>query len=60
MVVMWCKRCRALMGTREPFNNWSTEYGVCANCLDKVQAEAASPAEPAGEPKEPEPPRVPG
>lgn len=36
MVVMWCSCCSALMGMREPMNDWRVEKGVCANCLSKL------------------------
>ncbi len=34
-MVIWCKTCGALIGLREPRDNWSTRCGICASCLDK-------------------------
>lgn len=35
-MVLWCKTCGALLGIREPVDNWSTDRnGVCAACLEK-------------------------
>jgi hypothetical protein len=33
-MVLWCKVCNALLGLREPLQDWSTDNtGICQHCL---------------------------
>jgi hypothetical protein len=37
MVVLWCSVCGALMGVKEPIQDWSTsKSGVCPACLKRL------------------------
>lgn len=36
MTVLYCEQCCELMRAREPFQDWSVVYGVCAACLVSV------------------------
>lgn len=59
MVVLWCDKCGALMGVKEPIHDWRREQGVCPSCIAKISAEIpldvkqemekASPPEPPAE-----------
>jgi hypothetical protein len=42
VMVMWCKECGALMGVKEPIEDWSMSHGICAACLKRI----ASPLTP--------------
>ena len=34
-MVLWCRKCNALLGLREPITNWSTDKtGICQTCLE--------------------------
>jgi hypothetical protein len=34
-MILWCKVCCALMGLREPLDDWSTDpNGICPACAD--------------------------
>ena len=36
-MVLWCKSCNALLGLRDPLENWSTDRtGLCQACLKKA------------------------
>jgi hypothetical protein len=36
MVVMWCRGCGALLGVREPYDDWSTlRNGLCPPCAER-------------------------
>ncbi len=35
-MAMWCRKCGAFMGLREPLNDWTTDRGgLCIDCSDK-------------------------
>ena len=35
-MVLWCKKCGAFVGLREPLTNWTVDKdGVCARCVEK-------------------------
>ena len=34
-MVVWCAWCEALLGLREPFEDWSTMLAVCVDCAQK-------------------------
>ena len=51
MVVLWCSKCGALMGVREPLNDWATECGVCPACLRDLSNQLSPPATPAQDAK---------
>ena len=35
MAVLWCRQCGALIGLREPLDDWSTEQGQCLACIPR-------------------------
>ena len=36
-MVLWCKLCGALMGPREPLDDWSTDRdAICESCAEKL------------------------
>jgi hypothetical protein len=39
MVVLWCEKCGALIGVRQPVHDWRSEPGVCPDCIAKLSAE---------------------
>ena len=42
-MVLWCKRCEAFIGIREPITNWATDRSaVCTACLEKQFGKAAT------------------
>ena len=35
-MVLWCKKCTAFMGLRDPVTNWSVDKSaICQTCLEK-------------------------
>lgn len=48
MVVMWCRKCGALIGLREPFVDWSTDAtGLCPPCAGNMLRDRDQPKQPA-------------
>ena len=43
-MVLWCKSCGALLGLREPLDDWATDKtGLCAKCMN-AQLQAVPPS----------------
>lgn len=35
-MVLWCRRCKAFMGVRDPLTNWTVDKNaVCSICIEK-------------------------
>jgi len=42
-MIVWCKICGALIGLREPLNDWSIDRnGICPACAEKMEAAQSS------------------
>ena len=43
-MVLWCKKCNALIGVRDPVTNWATDRTtICAVCLQKTNVTPLDP-----------------
>jgi len=61
-MILWCRKCGAYMGLREPLNDWSTDRDcVCEACTDRAltpdndEGQAKGGAEKGEEEEGPEP-----
>jgi hypothetical protein len=41
---MWCRECGALIGLRQPFDDWAADAtGLCPQCAGKLMRERDQP-----------------